>query len=372
MISLIYTKGGNVNTADQDGKTSLHHAVKFHSHQALDYLCQKTNVDINAKSNKGRTSLMLAVKSSCYSCVERILKSNADLNAIDLWGEHVLSYLQDDATSNRIMGLLVTNSAKQNALSLVGQRRLLQTAVNMGASVFVQVLLEARVDPNYVDAFGQSPLRSAVANGYEDIVEILMTNGADPTLKGSCSGFTPIHVAIFTRNITILQLLVSNKPPIDVQDDQGQTVLHIALHENCPPAFIDVLLSAGASEACTNNLGLTPLEVAIKTSHESLGEKELHDLKYAITGYGTILETQYVIGDGEDVVGLVGRDSAENAECAALKPGQLASSTYVAVAFELFANSLRRTCQYRINVITRARRIYHGDGAFVVLTGGMK
>lgn len=365
MISLIYTKGAKVNTVDLDGKTSLHHAVKSHSHQALDYLCQKPDVDINAKSNKGRTPLMLAIKSECYFCVGRLLESNADPNAIDLWGEHVLSYVRDK-TSNRIVELLVTNSTKQSALSLIGQRCLLQAAVNIGAPKFVQTLLETGIDPNYVDDLGRSPLRSAVANEYEDIVQILMARGADPTLKGTHSSFSPFQIAMITRNITILQLLVSNKLFIDGQDDRGQTALHIALRENCPPEFIDVLLSAGASETCTNNLGLTPLEVTIETSHKSLEIEAVHGLGYDTNGYRSILGMQHVIGNGDDVVDLVSKDSAGHTECAALENDQSASSTSVVIPLERFANNSSSACQGWLNVLIRARRIYHGDLATVV------
>lgn len=61
-----------------------------------------------------------------------------------------------------------------------------------------------------------------------------------------------------------------NKPNISLQDEKGNTVLHIAILRSFPIATIDCLIKNGANLALTNHDKFTPLFIAIKKNNKEI------------------------------------------------------------------------------------------------------
>jgi FOG: Ankyrin repeat len=59
--------------------------------------------------------------------------------------------------------------------------------------------LKEGADPNQLDEEGWNALHYASENGFEDIINILLENGADVNIENS-SGFTPFQILMLCEN----------------------------------------------------------------------------------------------------------------------------------------------------------------------------
>lgn len=133
-----------------------------------------------------------------------------------------------------LMRTLLKHGATVDLLNFEGSTALMAAAEQARyGSAAVRILLDHKADPNLATNVRQvTALMSAARNGHEDVVTLLLENGADPDLRS---------------------------------DDFG-TALHQAAaagHTGCARA----LLRAGAKTDSRNLSGCTPRDLAVKHQH---------------------------------------------------------------------------------------------------------
>ena len=74
-------------------------------------------------------------------------------------------------------------------------------------------LCEAGVDIDRQDRLGRTALFQASAAGNVEVVEILLSHGADPNIWSE-NGLSPIYQAIMNRHKGVVELLLSRNPMI--------------------------------------------------------------------------------------------------------------------------------------------------------------
>lgn len=122
-----------------------------------------------------------------------------------------------------------------------GDSGALQTAINQG------------FDVNQTDDKGQTPLYKAVIVNREDMLRILLEQGADPTI-GANNGFIPLSLAAQNGSNNLVNALLENDSTrlqqLNYQVPQpygtGWTALHIALFKGNDDT-VELLLSQGAN-----------------------------------------------------------------------------------------------------------------------------
>lgn len=70
-------------------------------------------------------------------------------------------------------------------------------------------------------------IHCAAFNGFENVVEILLQNGADPNIPDNQS-FYPLQLAVSKKELSISKILVANNANITVLTDKGGSLLHLA------------------------------------------------------------------------------------------------------------------------------------------------
>ncbi|XP_075056978.1 transient receptor potential cation channel subfamily V member 6-like [Mixophyes fleayi] len=162
---------------------------------------------------------------------------------------------------------------------------------------------------------GETALHIAIVNQNTEMVKELIDRKADmynaravgtffaPRKKGQYYyGEYVISFAACVGNEEILRLLVENGAPLDSQDNQGNTVLHIlVLHPNKSVAcktydFLVSLISkdkASHLESITNHEGLTPLKLAAQQGDVLMFNYFMKKRKLVCWSFGPLTTTLY-------------------------------------------------------------------------------
>ncbi|BFZ02084.1 hypothetical protein BsWGS_05123 [Bradybaena similaris] len=137
-------------------------------------------------------------------------------------------------------------------------------AISEGSEEKVIEILETTLEPKKLlqkkDLQGLTPLKKAVALSKAGIAQILISYGAEPSVRDPL-GRTVLHVAAMQgRRELIAPLLVSSDSSVNVQDKEGWTPLHLAVRGQHEKA-INWLLYAGADTHLKNKQEVAPIDM---------------------------------------------------------------------------------------------------------------
>jgi hypothetical protein len=92
------------------------------------------------------------------------------------------------------------------------------------------------------------PLGYAVAEGNENVVELLIKNGADVNIGNVING-PPLFTAIYHNNLDMISLLIRHGADVNLADASGETPLEFGLKSEGKAEVISLLRSHGAKTA---------------------------------------------------------------------------------------------------------------------------
>ncbi|XP_076435398.1 putative palmitoyltransferase ZDHHC13 [Babylonia areolata] len=139
------------------------HSVSSSVHQTLDEM-------------EFERGLWSAALSGQIDDVKKHLQRGDDVNAKDKAGYTALHY----AARNKhleVCRILLTHGSDVNAATRTGKATPLHRAAYVGSREVVQLLLQCKADPLFVDADGMTPLHKAVEQGQRETAKILLAAG---------------------------------------------------------------------------------------------------------------------------------------------------------------------------------------------------
>jgi len=139
-------------------------------------------VDVNEESSTGLTPLHYAASSGHNDIVELLIERGANVNATDSGkGATPLDYAHWRDHEEVIETLNAHNAQREHEKGGkgIGHSSVIHDAALDGDIDEVQRQLDAGVDPNLKSSKGATPLFYAVYEGHLEIVELLITRGAD-------------------------------------------------------------------------------------------------------------------------------------------------------------------------------------------------
>ena len=159
-----------------------------------------------------------------------------------------------------------------NLQDVVGRTRLHRAVID-GSVDEVKELLSTGAAVNISDHEGNEPLHYAAAGESETIVQLLLDFGSQIDAKGN-SGRTPLHMSL--QSLKILETFLKARPTTSIQDDKGDTPLHLALSayslSSHPWHSAAIrLLDSGADVNILNAAGTTPFHLILNQPQSDSG-----------------------------------------------------------------------------------------------------
>ena len=254
ILSYLFEQGANVNASSSSEyadpwslpsefddylpvwHTPLIVALTNGHNDAFTFLIDK-GADVNLQDHVGYTALHHAVESKNFDAVSCLVHNGADINLF--------------------------TSSKHTPLMLACQSH------NMDA---INFLLNKGADVNLQDRDGKSALHFACS----DICYWLIQNLADVNMCDN-HNCTPLMQASSKSDVKKVAMLVENQAKVDLQDMNGNTALHHAMHNSYrsheyTPEICCALLTAKASIHLCNSQGWTPLLLASENCIKSAVE----------------------------------------------------------------------------------------------------
>jgi ankyrin repeat protein len=144
---------------------------------------------------------------------------------------------------------------------------MLGTAVYNGDEELVRILLAHGVDPSEADGSGKGPMIYAAAKGFAPIVQLLLDAGVDPN-KAYGHDLTALmwaaghpNIVPTEKGLALVEMLVARGADLNRVDDRGRSALMIAA-ERGHAEIASWLVAHGADPALKDRQGKSAVDLA--------------------------------------------------------------------------------------------------------------
>ncbi|CAM9855179.1 unnamed protein product [Laminaria digitata] len=332
-VELLTKFGARADGRNLSMCTPVHCAVIDGKRDVLEALLKAdVRVDIDAKTDEGMTALHYAVRKGDTRAITTLLLNGADarvrtkcratplhmaieLNLLDVVrtlvgdGAHATSTVDKSEPTP----LKKECCGKSNAKLLPSPRKQpagvsqkskhtgeggvedLRSAEHEDWLAAFFIFTRCSICVNSVNGLGESPLHVAASVGNIEVARTLLANGARAQAIDKRRA-TPLHNAVLYAHHDIVLALLAGGPnggPANVgwANEEGKTALHIACDFGglLSLATIDALLAHGASVACKEINGCTPLHMTIQSLDQNeavSAEVEPHEKSPSVSESG--------------------------------------------------------------------------------------
>lgn len=141
------------------------------------FVLVRFGANVNIPALNGETPLHLAAAAGADDCIRLLVRAGAYLNAVDEDGENALHWATRQEEHESTLKLLLHLGVDKNAKNYAGETPL-HLAACCGHTKFVRVFLASGANIFETDYEGNCILQEAKASGFTEIVSLLETHGA--------------------------------------------------------------------------------------------------------------------------------------------------------------------------------------------------
>ncbi|XP_046332501.2 ankyrin repeat and KH domain-containing protein 1-like [Haliotis rufescens] len=227
VFDLVMSKGGDVSAFDGNGNNILHLACLGGNVEIVKYILSQNIAEINSRDTYGRTPLMMAAAEEHKDVFDLLVSKGCDVSAFDGNGNNILHLACFEGHVEMVKYILSQNILDINSRGVHGRTSLMFAATEGHKDVFDSVMSKGG-DASLVDTHGDNILLLACLGGHAEMVKyILSQNIVDINSRG-LYGRTPLMVAVAGGYKDVFDLLVSEGGDVSAVDGNGSTILHVA------------------------------------------------------------------------------------------------------------------------------------------------
>lgn len=213
IVEALITYGARLDIIDSEGYSILYNPIKFDYREMVETLIKLNSKIIgisiiNLKDNRGSVPLFYAIKYKNKHALEKLLNAGSDVN--------------------------YKNNDNMNSLHLAVLRKDIE---------IVKKVLPNINNVNARTTKGSTALHYACNFGLTNIVQLLLANGAKQDIMEIEYDFYPVFYSVVQNNFEITKILIDSGLNPNLQDYQGNTILHYAIIYNHTEILNYILVS---------------------------------------------------------------------------------------------------------------------------------
>ncbi|KAF7209088.1 E3 ubiquitin-protein ligase MIB2 isoform X1 [Nothobranchius furzeri] len=275
VVKALLQANSSVEVKDEDGDTALHYTA-FGNQAEIARLLLSKGANINLLNNSMCTALQIAVNKGFTDVVRVLTDHSADVNLQDSYGDTPLHDAIAKDFRNIIEILVAVPNIDFTQQNHRGFNLLHHAALKGNKLATEKILARARqlVDVKKEDGF--SALHLASLNNHRDVAEVLVKEGRCDINICNNRNQTPLQLAVTQGHTDLVQLLVDEGADVNMEDEDGDTAMHVALLR---PQLANVVLgpSVGTSSTEESSEGCSSTSLYCRLNSSGLlGNTELN------------------------------------------------------------------------------------------------
>ncbi|GIY29024.1 uncharacterized protein CDAR_557801 [Caerostris darwini] len=271
-VKFLKDKGCNLDVKSKSGYSALHLAAQRNNKEVTEYLIEQ-NINKHAIDNKRHTALYYATEKHHEEIVKIIIRNEsfvtgresikeALFSAVSHGYENILKILLKHLKTN----VKTTNSgAIISSILFEDDETLLHLAVRSGhrySIVELSIYSDLKEYINTKSSKGFTPLHIAASEGYEDIIELLLDNGAKVNIEDDEQRI-PVELAIIKGHTPTVKILVNKENLTD-----EYMVFNILLNTAAKFGRLDIVKYSFEIKK-TTGIGLKKIKKAVSMANEN-------------------------------------------------------------------------------------------------------
>ncbi|EHK19775.1 uncharacterized protein TRIVIDRAFT_203361 [Trichoderma virens Gv29-8] len=270
VVSLVLESGADVNMLDE-GNASLTALAMPLKDASMIRTVLEYGPDLSIIDKRGNTALHRITANTPVESVRRVVNAGGQLHVGSLNNEYETPLIISIRACNmEVFSYLMTKSLVSDTLNIAYSPR----------EDMVQILIKNGADTNHVcpSAYGTPLITALQRRGknidklVEKIVKLLLEHGAVPNRFAGFLGF-PIIAASIACSPSVIQLLLSQKVSVDVTDAFGRKPAHFACYNSLEA--LNILGVPDSDFAVRDIVGRVPLHYAVLRGQLDLVEEVL-------------------------------------------------------------------------------------------------
>ncbi|XP_067651335.1 ankyrin-1-like [Haliotis asinina] len=230
--------------------------------QITSLLKQERKFDVNFKSSKSKTLLLIAAESGHLDVFNFLLQEQANISLVDCDGMTCLHYACKSGSKDITEVILEVSPGMTNAADWVGNTAA-GISAESGYDGILKLLISRGADVTLSNRNGWNSLLLASRHGHVSTVKYLLSLGVfDINTRGGLYKETPVMVAAKNGHFDVYDLLVRKGADISLVDDDKVDCLMLAC-EGGNPAIVNHLLTLKQFDVNKRGVhSMTPIMIA--------------------------------------------------------------------------------------------------------------
>jgi len=222
----------NMTHGQEFDRTALMLAARLGHLEMIEILLKREDINIDLQDLNGMTAVYLAARENHYHIVQLLLDAQASIDIVDFHAGRSPLRCAAERNLHDMVDLLLQYNADPALKDREGGTAMLR-AVNRGAKLAFEKMMEYPIDLYCADEDGQSLLHGAARNGYHEIARLLLEDRS-PGAKGLCPGIrdsynmTPLHDASRYGDVAVLSVLLEHGADASLKDKFERTPFMVA------------------------------------------------------------------------------------------------------------------------------------------------